>query len=147
MIKVGDKTYRNLQEQVGKNQEDIDEIKKAMPIPYNEYYTKEQVEALIPKPHQVTFMINNFSQVANYMHPSPEALTDEEFKNFLKKIKILKVIGNQDGGIGESISCDIPSENLISYRSTWAAGSTTLTDDIQEFEPDEITFTDRVIEY
>lgn len=45
MLKIGNKTYRNLQEQVAKNMEDIDEIKKAMPVPYNEYYTKEEIES------------------------------------------------------------------------------------------------------
>lgn len=30
MIKVGDKTYRNIQEQVGKNQEDIDLLKETV---------------------------------------------------------------------------------------------------------------------
>lgn len=146
MLKVGKKTYRNLQEQVAKNMEDIDEIKKAMPIPYNEYYTKEQVEALIPKQHQVTFKINNFDQTANYMYPSSEALTDEEFKNFLKKIKILKVTGSQDFGEGDSVMWEVPSEDIISFRTT-VLGDDTITSDIQEFGADEITFTDRVIEY
>lgn len=43
MLKIGKKTYRNQQEQVAKNMEDIEEIKKAMPIPYNEYYNKTEV--------------------------------------------------------------------------------------------------------
>lgn len=45
MLKIGNKIYRNLQEQVAKNMEDIEEIKKAMPIPYNEYYTKEEIDS------------------------------------------------------------------------------------------------------
>lgn len=44
MIKVGDKVYRNLQEQVSKNKEDIEEISKKIPYPPTEYYNKEETD-------------------------------------------------------------------------------------------------------
>ncbi len=53
MLKIGNKIYRNLQEQVAKNMEDIEKIKKAMPIPYNEYYNKTEVDSKILKLHRI----------------------------------------------------------------------------------------------
>jgi len=53
MLKIRNKTYRNLQEQVAKNMEDIEEIKKAMPIPYNEYYNKTEIDSKILKLHRI----------------------------------------------------------------------------------------------
>ena len=145
-IKIGNKVYRNLQEQVAKNKEDIENISKSLPYPSNEYYNKDEIDALIPKQHQVTFKINNYYQTANYMYPSSEALTDEEFKNFLKKIKILKVTGSQSFGEGNTVMWEVPSEDTISFRTIIILDDT-ISDDIQDFAADEITFTDRVIEY
>ena len=145
MLKVGKKIYRNIQEQVQKNMDDIEGIKKTIPYPADEYYNKDEVDAMIPKYHKVTFLINNYSQQAIYMHPSAEALTDEEFKEFLKKIKFLKVVGNQNGGISDCVKWDTPNENTISFRSIWISEGT-LISDTEEFEADTITFTDEVIE-
>ena len=44
MIEINGKEYRNIQEQVEKNMEDIDDIKKAMPYPSNEYYNKTEAD-------------------------------------------------------------------------------------------------------
>ena len=41
-IKIGKKVYRNIQEQVLKNQEDIEGIKKTIPYPSDEYYNKDE---------------------------------------------------------------------------------------------------------
>lgn len=44
MIKFGGKEYRNLPEQVAKNANDIEAIKKALPYPSEEYYNKEEAD-------------------------------------------------------------------------------------------------------
>lgn len=45
MLKVGKKIYRNIQEQVQKNMDDIEDIKKSLPYPSEEYYNKDEVDA------------------------------------------------------------------------------------------------------
>ena len=40
-IKIGKTVYRNIQEQVEKNKEDIEGIKKTIPYPSDEYYNKD----------------------------------------------------------------------------------------------------------
>ena len=44
-IKIGKKVYRNIQEQVLKNMEDIEGIKKTIPYPSDEYYNKDESDA------------------------------------------------------------------------------------------------------
>ena len=44
MIEINGKKYRNIQEQVKENMEDIADIKAAMPYPSNEYYTKTEAD-------------------------------------------------------------------------------------------------------
>lgn len=43
-IEIDGKVYRNLQQQVQKNMDDIEEIKAAMPYPSNEYYNKTEAD-------------------------------------------------------------------------------------------------------
>ena len=44
-IKIGKTVYRNIQEQVLKNKEDIEEIAKKIPYPSTEYYNKDEIDA------------------------------------------------------------------------------------------------------
>ena len=48
MIEINGKKYRNIQEQVKENMDDIAEIKAAMPYPSNEYYTKTESDTRYP---------------------------------------------------------------------------------------------------
>lgn len=43
-IEIDGKVYRNLQQQVQKNMDDIQDIKEAMPYPSNEYYNKTEAD-------------------------------------------------------------------------------------------------------
>lgn len=44
MITINGKEYRNIQEQVEKNKDDIEDIKAVIPYPSNEYYTKTEAD-------------------------------------------------------------------------------------------------------
>lgn len=73
MLKIGNNEYRNLQEQVAKNMEDIEKIKKAMPIPYNEYYKKEEINS---KLSEIDSKITYLHRMELYSHDS-EAEEDD----------------------------------------------------------------------
>lgn len=87
MLKIGKKIYRNQQEQVAKNMEDIEEIKKAMPIPYNEYYNKTEIDSKILKLHRIVLSWYDDGEEPDYKivyieywSTKNEEYTLEEFK-------------------------------------------------------------------
>ena len=72
MIEINGNKYRNIQEQVEKNMEDIEDIKKAMPYPSNEYYTKtESNNKFVSKVSLIDGSINTMA-IANSAFESGE---------------------------------------------------------------------------
>ena len=105
MLKIGKKIYRNLQEQVQKNMEDIDEIKKAMPYPSNEYYTKEEADNkfaakkdlylhsiyINAKLYDSGVISDNFivGLRVYYFNNSSDELTADDLSDMLKDIRLM----------------------------------------------------------
>lgn len=73
MIEIKGKIYRNIQEQVAKNQEDIDDLNHRMPIA-DQFYTKEESDALYQTKEA---MSNYFTKTqSNDKFLEKDALTD-----------------------------------------------------------------------
>lgn len=105
MIEINGKQYRNIQEQVEKNMEDIEEIKKAMPYPSNEYYTKEEADNkfaakkdlyqhsifIYAKLYEAGVIDDNFTTQIRvmYYNNNPDLLTSDDLSDMLSDSRLL----------------------------------------------------------
>ena len=93
-IKIGKTVYRNIQEQVEKNKEDIEGIKKTIPYPSDEYYNKDESDAKF------------------------ETIADIE-SNYYDKDEIDTALANKQDSLNEGDGIDINSENNISVDTAY----------------------------
>ena len=120
MFEYDGKEFRNLQEQVQKNMEDIDEIKKAMPYPSNEYYTKEEAD-------------NKFALYLHSIHISAKLYeAGEESNTFIASFRVMYFNNSS-----EKLTSDDLEDMLADYR-LMASGFARDTATEKEYIPYEL---------
>lgn len=106
-IKIGKTVYRNIQEQVEKNKEDIEGIKKTIPYPSDEYYNKDESDAKF------------------------ETIADIE-SNYYDKNEIDTALSFKQDSLTEGDGIDINGDNMISVDTATIATKEYVTELINE---------------
>lgn len=92
MLKIGNKVYRNLQEQVEKNKDDIEDIKKSLPYPSEEYYNKDEVDAMKVHLHKIALIWDDGGEEPSYKKAFLEIFSTNSEEYTLETL--LQYIGN-----------------------------------------------------
>lgn len=101
MLKVGKKIYRNIQEQVQKNMDDIEGIKKSLPYPSEEYYNKDEVDAMMKYLHKITLIWDDGGEEPSYKKAFLEIYSTNSEAYTLETL--LQYVGNDDKDFNTSI--------------------------------------------
>ena len=139
MIKYGNKFYRNMQEQVAQNTEDIEDIQK-----------KIDTVAAIKFYHKATITFDTDKVLdLHFYHYKTLALTKDEFIAYIKKVKNINVDFNgvklTGGLIPCSINWPIATDDTLEVNSIYNDDGN-LDFDTTELSSEDWSFEDTIIE-
>ena len=120
MLKVGKKIYRNIQEQVQKNMDDIEAIKKSLPYPSEEYYNKDEVDAMMKYLHKITLIWDDSGEEPSYKKAFLEIYSTNSEEYTLETL--LQYVGNDTKHFNTSIQYEYGTD----YNPTAATITTNL---------------------
>ena len=109
MLKIGNKYYRNIQEQVEKNMEDIEAIKKSLPYPSEEYYNKNEVDAMMKYLHKITLTWDDGGEEPSYKKAFLEIYSTNSEAYTLETL--LQYVGNETKQFNTSIQYEYGTDN------------------------------------
>ena len=141
MVKFGNKVYRNLQEQVLENANDIELLKKKVnDTPVIKYY------------HKALLTVSSLELDFHFYHSNPLALTKDQFIEYIKKVKNINLDFNDKNSTSGgqvyyylSLNWPIADEDVLELKSIGYSNSN-LASDNRELTSDEWSFEDEVIE-
>ena len=136
MIKFGGKVYRNMQEQVAQNANDIEDLKKLNVLSYY---------------HRIKITISNKDYYSHFYHYKKERFNKNEFIDYIKKIKDLNIDfrgTSTNGYVPVSFNWPIAEEDILEMKTLFVhSDSNQLSFDNDELDLDDWDFEDTVIEY
>jgi len=166
MLKIGNKVYRNLQEQVEKNKDDITDIKNHGGAGYTAsngikiiegdiqadtsiLATKTYVNAVAKYTHKLKLQItgDNYDRYIIFMHNSNVPLTKAQFIEYITEIGVLPFSNFvcENGMVGLYIEWPNESVDTLEMKSLYIDSNQTLDIDTEEINIENIDIVDTVI--